>query len=586
MTNPPNTSLPQPVHQVSLQRTEFPSSTDELLWSIIKDRTAALSFSRYSAFIEAVLSDTFPQNRRDLDPWRVTAIRRAQQVLGDPDRTPEEVAAAEHDLAEKRLDEAEGPTPEIEDDFAQGQLPQVTPDVDSLQSKIRTFGLFDGDAYELLKAATEFFVHAEAGRLEDLGAGEPPTSYLSTDYIQRFRASYLAQLTSQGRTSGVLPYLAIIRRRLSELPVKAGLSLGLMPESYGILRSRLQSPVLLELIWNYWQEQGRLVQTINLVSLRFQNIRRGPGPDPLANLELDPLRPLSNVLWGYLQDEINRLTVARRAYEYAHGLGLQLVGKAVPEMHPADVRSQFLPAFHDLLRLSWTFFREDDDKTVVADAFPLLNALRELHFVVSEGAHNQFGDLPMRARTEMLMQQWILARPEMRDFLRGRTMTPYPEPWMDRVDAMKALQGWSDASVINYNDLATFGEQILLSVRYGDWSTTPNQVQAANWARAWRPAIQRYTHALRIVSGIDLSTADVVEVRTETERITQGIVSGTRGRVPQPGGTFSFAPAPPTARVIGPRPPSETLLPPAPPVVADAPPLPGRVGTPAARRRR
>jgi hypothetical protein len=356
-------------------------------------------------------------------------------------------------------------------------------------------------------------------------------------------------------------------------PPKANLCLGL--ESYGILRRRFFSPPLVELIWNYWIEQGLMVQTINLISLRFQNVSR-PGVDPLASLEIDPLRPLSNLLWGYLQDEINRLSVARRSYEYAHGLGLQLVGKAVPPMHPADVRSMFLPAFHDLLRLAWIFFREDDDKTVVADAFPLLNALRELHFVVAEGAHNQFGDLPLRARVEMLMQQWILARGEMREFLRGRTMVPYPEAWMDRVDAMKALQGWSDASVINYNDLAVHGEQILLSVRYGSWSTESDRTLAANWARAWRPSIQRYTHALKIVSGIDLSVGEI-DVRTATERYMQGMVAG---RVPTPGGTFNLPPQPAAQqRRIGPRRMEQVLTPAPLPAPVSAPITGGGNGT-------
>jgi hypothetical protein len=132
---------------------------------------------------------------------------------------------------------------------------------------------------------------------------------------------------------------------------------------------------------------------------------------------------------------------------------------------------------------------------------------------------------------------------------------------MDRVDAMKALQGWNDASVINYGDLATLGEQIILSVRYGSWSTTNDQNQAANWARAWRAAIQRYTHALRIVSGIDLSVGDVAEVRTSTERLAQGI---TAGRGATPGGTFNFPPAP-AARALPPRPGADKLLRPAQP---------------------
>ena len=51
----------------------------------------------------------------------------------------------------------------------------------------------------------------------------------------------------------------------------------------------------------------------------------------------------------------------------------------------------------------------NDDTTIVADGFPVLNALKEVHLLLSEGAHNQFGDLPSTARQEMLVQQWILA---------------------------------------------------------------------------------------------------------------------------------------------------------------------------------
>ena len=100
---------------------------------------------------------------------------------------------------------------------------------------------------------------------------------------------------------------------------------------------------------------------------------------------------------------------------------------------------------------------------MLADVLPVLNAIKELHYLLAAGAHNQYGDLPSTARAEMLIQQWLLGRPEMREFLGGRVMVPYPERWMDRVDAMKSLQGWSDTSVVLISDhLATFGEQILL----------------------------------------------------------------------------------------------------------------------------
>ena len=110
----------------------------------------------------------------------------------------------------------------------------------------------------------------------------------------------------------------------------------------------------------------------------------------------------------------------------------------------ADSRSKFLEAFHNLLHRCSVFYKEDDDTTVIADGFPLLNALKEVHLLLAEGAHNQFGDLPWTARAEMLMQQWLLSRPEMRDFLQGRRMVPYKEPWMAQVDTMKTLQGWTD----------------------------------------------------------------------------------------------------------------------------------------------
>src|SRR6202041_392237 len=108
-----------------------------------------------------------------------------------------------------------------------------------------------------------------------------------------------------------------------------------------------------------------LAQTMNAIKWRFQ-IGRGLGDrDPLAMLEIDPLRPLSNFIWGYIRDEQHRLTVPRRAYEYDHHYGFSLVGKAVPTVRGADTRSRFLEAFHNLLFLCAIFYKEDDDTTVV-----------------------------------------------------------------------------------------------------------------------------------------------------------------------------------------------------------------------------
>lgn len=271
-------------------------------------------------------------------------------------------------------------------------------------------------------------------------------------------------------------------------------------------------PCLLELIWSYWMEEGMLVQTTNALSLRFQNVRVGGGRDPLAEFEIDPLRPLGGFLWGYVQDEPHRLSVMRRAYEYNHHYGLSLYGRAVSRMRAADPRSRFLEAFHDLLRQAAIFYHEASDTTVTPDPFPLLVALKDLHLVLSEGAHNQFRDLPWTARVEMLLQQWILARPEMALFLRGRIMTSYPEGWMAAVDAMKRLQGWTDVSVLHFRDLAQFGERVLLSIRYVDWNNIGDPEAAADWALVWRPEIQGYIHAYRMATGVNLSD-EMVDVR-------------------------------------------------------------------------
>jgi hypothetical protein len=71
------------------------------------------------------------------------------------------------------------------------------------------------------------------------------------------------------------------------------------------------------------------------------------------------------------------------------------------------------------------------------------------------------------------------------------------------------MMGWTDVSVIHFRDLGVYGEQIILSVRYGAWSITTNSAQAATWARYWRPEIQAYIHAYRAVTGVDLTTEPV-----------------------------------------------------------------------------
>lgn len=276
---------------------------------------------------------------------------------------------------------------------------------------------------------------------------------------------------------------------------------------------RLFNPIMIELIWSYWMEQGMLVQTLNVINLRFQNIKGNNYIDRLMRFDTDPLRPLSHILWGYMQDEQHRLSLPRRLNEYDHEYGLTLTGRAVPRITPVDTRVKFLEAFHSLLTQCTIYFKESDDTTRIADAFPILNSLKEVHLLLAEGNHNAYGNLTWTARQEMMMQQYILSRPEMREFLGGRVMVPYPETWMDRVDTMRNIQGWGGTGIVHYYELAVHGELILLSIRYGNWSdVTLDRNNAANWAQRFRNSIQRYIHAYRSVTGVDLSVDQIVQL--------------------------------------------------------------------------
>ncbi|MDO7847525.1 hypothetical protein Q5H92_14240 [Hymenobacter sp. M29] len=382
-------------------------------------------------------------------------------------------------------------------------------------------------SYTLLKYATEFYLMQEAGLAPGTGFGDPNPQWAADELrrtggvpfdLEELRDDYLENLGTEESKVLVVPYFESIREKLKEVPLKDPDDLitgGTL--TYGILKSRVQGAPLMELIWSYWHEEGGLVQTMNALSLRFQNVRRpGPGPDPLANLAIDPLRPLNNIIWGYIEDERNRLTLNRRNLEYQYEYGFGLIGRGVQNIAVAEHRTFFLRGFHSLLRACTEFYQQANFTTVIPDGFPILNHLREVHLTLAEGAHNQYGDLPWTARAEMLTQQWILARPEVREFLGGRVMVPYTEPWMDRVDNMKSLQGWNPTNITHFRDLGAFGEQLLLSIRYGSWnSPTVGATSAANWAHYWREEIQRYIHAYKAVTGIDLAT-DLGDIRQNT----------------------------------------------------------------------
>jgi hypothetical protein len=477
LTNPAGTP-PAPV-QVTMNRAAVPPTADQALWVVIRNSAEALSFENYANFIEPIMGGGGPPRSQG----HFANVNRAIQ-LTFPDAEPYrllKVATEVFMMANCGV---------VIDENPQGTVDSTT--------------LAGADFSPLLANTSP--PADPALQLEEQLRLLQPASNIGTEW-----QSYLETITGNNVAPGTvtIPYLYdIVALKLGDVPILAKDAFGAR-QFYGILQRKLTQPCLLELIWNYWLEEGMLVQTTNAMSWRFQN-RRGPQDrDPLAMVEIDPLRGLNNLLWGWVQDEEHRLTIPRRAYEYDHEYGLKLIGKAVPPIQGADSRSRFLEGFHTLLMLCSVFYKEDDDTTVVADGFPVLNALREVHLQLTQGAHNQYGDLPWTARQEFLMQQWILARPEMREFLPRRIMVDYPEPWMDSVETMKTLQGWTDTSILHFRDMAIYGEKILLSIRYGAWTDEIHPENAANWARYWRPEIQGYMFGYRAATGVDLAAATV-----------------------------------------------------------------------------
>ncbi len=346
----------------------------------------------------------------------------------------------------------------------------------------------DLSSYAALKLATEAFLHARIAVLGSDGADAQWRGLLGS-----------ASEGARGAHIEAPLYLALLRKEPPtpsiELSAHGEQQVALCRE---LIEERLSSPAFLELIWSYWHEEGMLVQSMNAISTRFQNRSSGPR-DPLAHLELDPLRPLTNVLWGYIQDEPHRLSRARRNFEYEHHYGLTLGGRAVPKQAAKHPGARFPEAFQRLLERTSSFNRDDDTKS--ADPQAVEHALREMKQILAEGQHNQFGDLAWTARAEMLMQQWILARPEVHGFLSVQPSDGAPERWMDVVDAMKKLERWTKTPVCHFRDLAVLGEKLLLSIRVGDRGDNVEPEHAVNWARYWRPEVLRYLQAYHAVRG-------------------------------------------------------------------------------------
>jgi hypothetical protein len=440
---------------VSMRRAAVTPTDDQALWVSIRNSTTALGFPNFDRFIERVWceNEDWVDQPDDSRGVRRAAARRIEHRVSLP-------------------------------------FPRV-------------------ERYRVLKASAEIFLmincRTDRGDFDAVDLNEESDRIgrqVGRDELESIFRRYLVGIPDgQGGELEVLPYLELIRRKLGDVPLIDGRN-DEASICYGIIAEKLRNPCFLELINSYWYERSGVVRAVQAILRRFQNRPpRRPGRDPLAGLDVDPLRPLNNTLWGLVQDQQHLLTVDRREAEYQHLYGLTLGGPARPV---ADFRSRFLGAFHHLLAECMDFYDRDDNTVFIATGFDVLNCLKEVHLTLVQGAHNAYGDLPSTARQEMLVLQWILGSRQIREFLPSRIMVDQPEAWMDAVDAMNHLQGWDSTPALHYRDLAVYGEQLLLSIRFGAWTGESDPARAANWARYFRREVQQYCHAYRAVTGHDI----------------------------------------------------------------------------------
>jgi hypothetical protein len=375
-------------------------------------------------------------------------------------------------------------------------------------------------AYRTLRELTELFVLSECGSISQERVF-PDKRFIP----DRQQSREIEEQLRHYLRDGELPYIdRVVKAAYPSLDDK---SVGL-----DALRSRvLRHPLFLELWHEMCLEHGMLMRTMAAISARFQNIYISGENDGLSNYESSPLRRLSDFFWGWIEHEPMRLNANRRIQEYKHHYGPCALDGAVSGVQAADVRTAFPDAFMNLMSLCEAFYKEDNQTTVIADAFPVLFGLRQVHQILAMGAGNTAPQLTFAARVETLMMQLMLAQPELRAFLRVRDMVPYDEDWQASVDAMIDLQGWQQPSTTQHNDCAKFGEQILLSIRLADW-TVGDEANARNWLRQNREAIRRFMYAQRAISPVDLAGAGGWQAPRPalTPAESRPAISGTRRR--------------------------------------------------------
>ena len=201
---------------VALQRTAAHHTLDQALWVAIRNRTRAISFGPYRDFIDRVLCGR--GSRRS--PASRSFDRRLQDLGREPARRGRVPAAQDGDRG--------------------------VPAASSAASVHRAgryehHRLFnrDDESERLGEFVTIDFVADEAARVPRHSRRSCPTSRGSSKpSFPEYRAAACAAIACSAAS--------------------------------------INEPCLIELIWSYWHEEGMLVQSMNAINRRFQNVR-APG---------------------------------------------------------------------------------------------------------------------------------------------------------------------------------------------------------------------------------------------------------------------------------------------------------------------
>ena len=363
-----------------LQKQVPDPAADDMMggYLLIKQHTEALGFQHYSDFIERVFCS--PESRTGLDP-RLEAIADGQKkILRDPNCELTQnhfcfTGTKAYDQLREATDLFIGAQVALSDDCCRAVEDEdgVTGPKTAELARSRSFGdniITRRACYDLnlikqrfeYHSVTEEQLQALYRRIFDAPGGgtecctdgvdsqpgnvpatkgskgaaaasddEPGKRERAADRDRDRNERKWGHYSRTMRPAKALTFMQQLMQNQSGVPLKdCNLGSG---NCSGMLLCKISCPPLLELIWSYWMEQGMLVQGINSLSFRFQN-RRYPGHEGLQRCDIPPLRPLNNFFWGYVQREQDRLSVARRAYEYDHHYGLRIRGAAVPKLAP------------------------------------------------------------------------------------------------------------------------------------------------------------------------------------------------------------------------------------------------------------